>query len=98
MDAEVKKLEDVIKEALLIEKHRMVRQGAYDHTDKFEHYHREMVSLLPWLGPHIAKCRDQGTTLQVVKCVILTTTIDGGDSPRTTVEDRMEPRMGSVTT
>jgi len=30
---EVKKLEDEIKEAFLIGKFRMVRQGAYDHTD-----------------------------------------------------------------
>lgn len=35
MDTEVKKLEDDIKEEFLAEKTRMVRQGAYEHTDKF---------------------------------------------------------------
>lgn len=81
MDVEVKKLEDEIKEAFFIKKPRMVRQGAYNHTVKFEHYHCELVSLLPWLEPHIAKHSDQGNTLQVVKCVIPTTTMEGGDSP-----------------
>jgi len=35
MDVDIKKLEDEKKEAFLIEKHRMVRKGVYDHTDKF---------------------------------------------------------------
>ncbi len=34
MDAEVQKLKDEIKEVFIIEKPRMVRQGAYNHTDK----------------------------------------------------------------
>jgi len=38
MDVEVKKLEDEIKEAFLVEKPRKVRQGVYDHTNKFENY------------------------------------------------------------
>ena len=58
MDVEVNKLEDKIKEALLVEKPRMVRQGAYNHTGKFDNYHHELFSLLPWLGPHIAKHSD----------------------------------------
>ena len=55
MDAEVKKLEDEIKEAFLVKKTRMVGQGTYDHTNRVEDYRCEIVSLLPWLGPHIAK-------------------------------------------
>jgi len=55
MDAEVQKLEDEIKNEFLTEKTRMRRQGVYDHADKSENYHRKLVSLLPWLGPHIAK-------------------------------------------
>ena len=58
VDVEVKKLEDEIKDDFLAEKTRMVRQGAYDHTDKFDNYHRKLVSLMPWLGPHIIKCSD----------------------------------------
>ena len=40
-------VEDEIKEEFLAEKTRMIRQGAHDHTDKFENYHRELVSLMP---------------------------------------------------
>ena len=58
MDTEVTKLEDEIKEGFLFEKPRVVRQGAYAHTDKLENYHHELVSLLPWIGPHIAKRSD----------------------------------------
>jgi len=58
MDVEVKKLEDEIKEAFLIEKMRVVRQGTYDYTEKLENYCYELVSLLPWFGPYITKCSD----------------------------------------
>jgi len=98
MDAEVKKMEDEIKEEFLTENTRMVRQGAYDHADKFEHYHCELVSLLPWLRPHITKLSDQGSTLQVVKWTMPTTTMEGGDSLQTMVEDRMDLHIGGATT
>lgn len=55
LDAEVKKLEDEIKDVFFVKEPRMVRHSAYNHTDKFEHYHRELVNLLPWIGPHITK-------------------------------------------
>jgi len=58
MDTEVKKLEDEMKDDFLTEKTRMVRQGAYDHVDKFENHHHELISLFPWLGLHIAKHSD----------------------------------------
>ena len=64
VDLEVKKLGNEIKEAFLIKKPRMVRQGMYDHTNNLENYRRELVSLLPWRGPHITKCSDQGSALQ----------------------------------
>ena len=38
MDVEFKTLEDEIKKEFLGEKPRMVRQDAYDHTNKFENY------------------------------------------------------------
>ena len=62
MDAEVKKLENEIKEEILVEKPRMERQGAYDCTNELEEYRRGLVSLLSRLGPHITK---QGSTLQI---------------------------------
>lgn len=58
MDVEVKKLEDEIKEEFLVKRTRMIRQGTHDHTDKFKNYHCELVRLMPWLGPHIAKHSD----------------------------------------
>jgi len=58
MDVEIKKLENEIKEAFLIEKSRMERQGAYSHTEKLESYRHELVSLLSWLRPHLTKHSD----------------------------------------
>jgi len=98
MDVKVKKLENEIREEFLFEKPRMVRQRAYDHINRLENYQHELVSLPPQLGPHIAKCSDQGSALQVVKCMMLITTMEGVDSLRTMMEDGMEPRMGGVTT
>jgi len=80
-------LEDEIKEEFLTENTRMVRQGAYDRTNKFENYHHELISLMPWLGPHIAKHSDQGSVFQIVKCTMLTITIKGGESLGTMTED-----------
>jgi len=98
MDAKVKNLEDEIEEDFLTEKTRMVRQGVYDHADKFENYCCEFISLMPWLGPHIAKHSDQGSALQMVKCVMPTITIQGGDSLGTMTKDMMELYTGGATT
>ena len=58
MDAEVKKLENEIKEAFLVKKSRMARQGVYSDIDKLESYRRELVSLMSWLRPHLTKRSD----------------------------------------
>lgn len=76
----------------------MVKQGVYDHIEKWENYHCELGSLLPWLRLRRARSSDQGSTLQIVECAMLTTTMEGGDSPRTVVEDGMKPHMGGATT
>ena len=76
----------------------MVRQGAYDHADKFENYRHELISLMPWLGPHIVKHSNQGSALQMVKCAMPTVIIKGGDSSGTMTEDRMELYMGGAAT
>lgn len=52
---EVKKLEDEIKEYVLDKKNKVIRQYVHDHADEFEDYHHELISLMPWLGPHITK-------------------------------------------
>ena len=76
----------------------MERQGAYIHTDKLESYHRELVSMFPWLRPHLAKRSDQGSAVPIVECAMLITTRDNGDSPRTMVEDKMKPHTGGAPT
>lgn len=76
----------------------MAGQGAADCTDKWEDYHQELVSLLSWLGPHIAKRNNQGSTLQNVERVVPIITMIDKDSLRTTEKDDMEPHMGGATT
>jgi len=98
VDAEVKKLQDKRKEYFLAKKTRMVRQGAYDHADRYENYCCELISLMPWIGPHIAKHSDQGSTLQMVNYTMPTVTIRGGDSLGTMMEDRMQLYIGGVAT
>ena len=81
MHAKVKKMEDEIKKDFLCKKTKMIRQGACDPDDRVKAYCRELIRLMPCLGPHIAKFSDQGSVLQVVKCTIPAITMEGEDSP-----------------
>lgn len=47
IEAEVKKLEDKIKEDFLDKNTRVIKQGVHDHGDKFEDYCSELISLMP---------------------------------------------------
>ena len=98
MEVEVKKLEDAIKAHFLDKETKVIRQGGYDHTDKFKDYHYKLISLMPWLGPHITKQIDQGSALQMVKCVKSIVTIKGGYFPGNMMYDRMKLYTGDVTT
>lgn len=98
MDTEVKKLEDKIKEDFLRKKTRVIRQDAYDHDGRFKAYYRKLISLMPWIGPHITKRVDQGSALQMVKCTMLTVTINGGYFLGNIMDDRMKLHMGGATT
>jgi len=80
MDAEFKKLGDEIKEAFLVENLGMLWQGPYKCVNNLEDYHDELVSLFPWLGPHITKQSIQGSTLQVVMCIVPITITEDRDS------------------
>lgn len=97
MDAEDKKLEDEIKECCLGknkgDKARCVRSD-----DRSKAYCHELISLMPWLGPHIAKRIDQGSTLRMVKCAIPAIKIKGGYSPQNIMDDKMKLFTGGVTT
>jgi len=55
VEAKVKKLEEEIKEYFLDKKTRVVKVGAHNHTDNFGDYRRELINLMPSIGPHIAK-------------------------------------------
>lgn len=50
MEAEVKKLEDEIKEDFLDKNTKVIKQGVHDHVDEFWDYCRELISLMPWIG------------------------------------------------
>ena len=63
MEVEFKKLEDEIKEAFLDKKTRVIKRCAHDHVDKFGDYCRELISLMPWLRPHIATQINHGGAL-----------------------------------
>ena len=98
MEAEVKMLENEIKQACLVDKPRMARQGVYDHTYKFENYCHELISLMPWLGPHIAKYSDQGSALQMVKCTMPTIIRKAGYFLGNMMDVRMKLYTGGETT
>ena len=55
VDTEVMKLEDEIKEYFLGKRTRVITQDMYNHDDKFKTYCRELINLMPWLGPHVTK-------------------------------------------
>lgn len=61
-------MESEIKQACLIDKARMARHGVDDHTNELEDYHDKLISLLPWLGPHITERSNQGNALYTVEC------------------------------
>lgn len=98
VNAEVKKLEDEIKKYFLNKKTRMVRQEARDQNDGVKAYCHKLISLMPWLGPHITNHSDQGSALQMVKCAISIVTIQGGDFPGTMTKYMRELYTGGVTT
>lgn len=61
MDAKIKTLEIKIVQACLIDKLRMKRQDTDNHTTALEDFHREFMTLLPWLRPYLTKQSNQGS-------------------------------------
>ena len=49
MDVEIKRLENEITQACLVDKPRMKNQDTNDHTTALEDCHREFMTMLPWL-------------------------------------------------
>ena len=69
VEAEVKKLEEEIKNDFLDKKIGVIKQGVHDYIDKFGDYHRDLISLMPWIGPYITRGITHGCEMQMIKCV-----------------------------
>ena len=76
----------------------MERSNAYDRDDRFKAYFHELISMIPWLGPHITKRSNQGSALKMVKYARVTITIKVGYSPGNMMDDQMKLFTGGVTT
>ena len=87
-------MEDELKEAFLVENLWVVRQGAHTHSDKWENYYRELISLLPWLGPYITQHSNQESALQPVERMART----AKDFSWTILRGEIELHTGGVTT
>jgi len=98
VEVEVKKVEDDIMEDFLDKKTRVIRQGVHDHANKFEDYCYELISLMPWLGPHITKRINQGGMLQMIKCSTPLVAIKGGYFLGKVMDDWMKPYTGGAAT
>ena len=98
MDTEVKRLENKIKQACLIDKPRMARQGANDHTTELEGQRREFMTVLPWLRPHVTKRSNQGNTLHTIESAALAVTREIEDFTWTIMEGELKPHTGDATT
>jgi len=55
MDAEIKKLENKITQECCVDKLRMIGQDMGSHTIALEDCRQEIVTLLPWLQPHLTR-------------------------------------------
>ena len=98
MDTKVKNMEGEIKKYFLSKKTRMVKQGVCDHDDKVKVYCRELINLIPWLGPLISKHSDHGSTLQITKCVMPSIIGKGGDSSGNKMTAQLKLFTGDATT
>jgi len=98
MDAEIKRLENEIKQACLIDKPRMTRQGVDDRTTRLEYCHQEFMTLLPWLRPHLTKHSNQGSALHMVEHVAPAVTREIEKFLQTILEGKLKSRTSGATT
>lgn len=61
-------------------------------------YFHELIIMMPWLGPHIAKRNGQGSKLQVLKYTMPTIIVKGRDSLSNMMNDRMKLFTSGETT
>ena len=55
VEAEVKKLDEGIHKDFLDKKIVVLKQDVHDYVDEFGDYRRELISLMPWIGPYITR-------------------------------------------
>lgn len=94
----IKKLEDEIRDEFLDKKTTVIKWGTHDHDDKLEDYHRELISLMPWFGPHITKRINQGVALQRIRCTTRPVMVKGRYFLERMLDDRRKPHIGDVAT
>jgi len=98
VEVEVKKLEDQIRDDFLDKKTMVTKQGVHDHANKLEDYYHELISLMPWLGPHITKRINQGDALQRIRCMMPPIMVKGRYFLGRMLDDQRKPHTSGATT
>jgi len=62
-------LEDKIRDKFLDKNTTVIKHGVHDHADKLEDYPHKLMSLMPWLGPHITKRINQVVATERIRYV-----------------------------
>ena len=70
----------------------------HDHVDKFEDYHYKLISLMPWLGPHITKRINQGDALQRIRCATPPVMVKGRYFPGRMLDDWRKLHISGMAT
>ena len=98
MDPEIKRLENKVKQACLVDKPRMTRQDTEGHTTTLKDCHQEFMTLLPWLRPLLTKHSNKGSAPHKIKHVALTVTREIEECPKTILEGELKSHIDGVTT
>jgi len=98
VEEEVKKLEEGVKRDFLDKKTVLIKWDARDYIDKLGDYHRELVNLIPSIGPHITKGVTASGAIQMVKCVMHVLKSKGVLFAGKVDGDRVKPYTGGATT
>lgn len=98
MEEEVKKLEEGIKKDFIDKKTMVIKQNAHNYIDKFGDYHRELISLTPWIRPYITRGVIDGGTMQMVKCVMQIVKLTIRLFQGKIVDGQLKPYTGGPTT
>lgn len=98
LEVEAKKLEDEIKKDFLDKEPRMTKQGVHDHLEELGDYCQELISLMPWVGPHITNRINHGGAMLMIKCETQPVIMKYGYVPGKLMDDQMKPYTGGAVT